>query len=119
MTATQLLVRVLLLGGLVASAPALAQDAGADGGIEDLDASLPDASVGGGSADNTNPEQGDGQPVVFCKLNRDCDRGFNCVDGKCTWSGYKDATNGGCSGAPELAGLSLGALALRLRRKRS
>jgi hypothetical protein len=113
---------VLLLGALLAAGAARAQDdGGADGGggggVETLDASLPDASVGGGGADRDEPDEGDGRLVIFCRLNRDCDRGFNCLNGRCTWSGYRDATNGGCSGAPGIFGLGLGALAWRIRRK--
>jgi hypothetical protein len=125
MAATQRLCRLLLAGALLASGAALAQDGGgADaggldgGGVESLDASLPDASVGSGGADRDSPDEGDGRLVIFCRLNRDCDRGFNCVDGKCNWAGYREATNGGCSGAPGLVGLGLGALALRVRPKR-
>lgn len=90
----------------------------ADGGVEDLDASLPDASVGEGGADRDSPDEGDGRMVIFCRLNRDCSKGFVCASGKCSWVGYREATNGGCSGAPAIAGFSLGALALRLRRRR-
>lgn len=117
--ATRRICRALAVGvALWAAAPALAQDAGEDAGVEALDASLPDASVGSGGADRDSPDEGDGRPVVFCRLSRDCDRGFSCVDGKCTWAGYRDATSGGCSGAPGAVGLGLGALALRVRRRR-
>jgi uncharacterized protein (TIGR03382 family) len=120
-TATQRISRLVLVGALLAAPSALAQDAGdGDGGVVDaFDASIPDASVGSGGADRDSPDEGDGRPVVFCKFNRDCDRGFNCVNGKCTWTGYRDATNGGCTGAPGAVGLLLAAVALRVRRRRS
>ena len=92
--------------------------AGADGGVEDLDASLPDASVGEGGADRDNPEQQDGRPVVYCRLDHDCDKGFNCVNGRCTWVGYRNATGGGCLGASGTLGLAFG-LALVSRRRRA
>ncbi len=114
MTATQRISPALLVGVLLTCGAALAQDAGDDGGV----VSLPDASVGGGGADRDSPDEGDGRLVIFCKFNKDCDRGFNCHEGKCTWAGYRDATNGGCSGAPGAVGLGLLALALRVRRKR-
>jgi hypothetical protein len=117
-TATRLLRGLFLVGGLTLGFPAIAQDAGDDAGLDSLDASLPDASVGGSSADNGSEDQGDGQPVVNCNFTSDCDRGFVCQSGKCTYSGYRNATNGGCSGAPAFAGLGLGGLALRIRRKR-
>lgn len=108
-----------LLGVLWAPSAAFAQDAGGgdSGTIEEFDASIPDASVGGGGADRDSPDEGDGRPTVFCKFNRDCDRGFNCVNGKCTWAGYRDATNGGCSGAPGALALLLAAVALRVWRR--
>jgi hypothetical protein len=115
MTSTQLLVRAMLVGGLVVGAPALAQDAG---GVEDFDGGLPDASVGGSSADNDTENQGEGRHVIDCKLTSDCDRGFACDNGKCIWVGYKDAKSGGCSTAPAFVGLGLGSLALRVRRNR-
>jgi hypothetical protein len=119
MTSTQLLVRAVLMGGLLLGAPALAQDAGQDaGGVEDFDGGLPDASVGGSSADNDTENQGEGRHVIDCKLTSDCDRGFACQSGKCIWVGYKDAKVGGCSGAPAFVGLGLGGLALRVRRNR-
>jgi hypothetical protein len=103
---------------LTLATPAFAQDAGDDAGLDSLDASLPDASVGGNSADNGSEDGEDGQPVVSCNFTSDCDRGFVCQSGKCTYQGYKDAKNGGCSGAPAFVGLGLGSLALRVRRKK-
>ena len=118
MTATRLFSGILLAGALTFARPALAQDAGDDAGLDSFDASLPDASVGGSSADNDSQDQGDGRPVVNCNFTSDCDRGFVCQEGKCAYSGYRDAKNGGCSGTPAFVGLGLGSLALRVRRRR-
>jgi len=83
---------------------ALAQD---DGGPSEIDASLPDidvvdasvtdASVGEGGAD-TSQEKDDsvGRVTLVCHNSGDCNRGFACQAGRCTYIGYRRASNGGC-----------------------
>lgn len=97
--------RWILLAGLWA-APCLAQ--------ADLpDAGLPDASVGGTGAERASEEEEDALDHP-CLLDRDCERGFLCEGGRCTWRRYRDATFVGCTAATP--GVSLVALAWLARR---
>ena len=103
---TRWLLLLVLLAG-----PALAQ--------ADLpDAGLPDAAVGGTGADRDSEEE-DATISAPCLSERDCDRGFACNAGKCTWRRYREATFDGC-GAQATTGLFLlGAVLLLLRRRQS
>jgi hypothetical protein len=62
------------------------------------DAGLPDGSVGGSGAERASEEEEDGLDHP-CVLDRDCDRGFRCEAGRCTWQRYRDATFVGCATA--------------------
>lgn len=100
-------VRLVCLLLLVAS-PVLAQ--------ADLpDAGLPDASVGGTGAERASEEEEDATSNP-CLSEKDCDRGFACVNNKCTWRRYREATFDGC-GAQSVTGLSVFAALLLLRRR--
>jgi hypothetical protein len=99
--------------GLCLGAPAVAwaEDGGTeeDGGIS----STPDASVGEGGADRDNPEgeDGVGRVVTNCRSSSDCTPRFSCTQGKCRYTGVRDANRVGCLLGPEgalvLAGLGL------------
>lgn len=103
-----LLTLTMLLG-----ASAWADDAGG------LDASLPDASVGQGGADRDNPEGQDttGQTATVCQNDPDCDPGFACDQGRCTYVGNRSAKSSSCLGAMPAA-LLVGGLAVALGRRR-
>jgi uncharacterized protein (TIGR03382 family) len=107
-----MLSRSLVLAILLTGGAGLAQDDGPD-----FDASLPDASVGIGGADQNNQEMGDGTSNTVCASTRDCERGFACNKGKCTYAGYRVATCQGCSNGAMAAMLPL-ALLWRSRRRR-
>jgi MYXO-CTERM domain-containing protein len=113
------LLAVLLGLGLGASSLAWAEDGGSqDGGST----SAPDASVGEGGADRDNPEgeDGTGRVVVNCRSSSDCSPRFTCNQGKCRYTGVREATRVGCLLGPEgalmLAGLGLVAVWRRRRR---
>ncbi|MDP1830006.1 MAG: hypothetical protein Q8L48_42480 [Archangium sp.] len=101
---TRRLLVILLLAG-----PVMAQ--------ADLpDAGLPDAAVGGTGAERDSEEE-DATLSSPCLSERDCDRGFACNAGKCTWRRYREATYEGC-GAQATTGLFvLGAALLFVRRR--
>ena len=94
-----------LLSAWLLSATAWAQ------GADLPDAGLPDASLGGTGAERSSEEEEDALDTP-CLSDRECDQGFACLDGRCTWQRYRDATFVGCGSAP---GLSLLALALAAR----
>jgi hypothetical protein len=104
----RLVTRWLLLLVLLAR-PAVAQ--------ADLpDAGLPDAAVGGTGAERDSEEE-DATISSPCLSDLDCDRGFACSAGKCTFRRYRDATYEGC-GAETATGLFLlGAVLLLIRRR--
>src|SRR5512145_3130734 len=87
---------VLLGLGLGIPSLAWAEDGGAleDGGVS----SAPDASVGEGGADRDNPEgeDGVGRVVVNCRSSNDCSPRFTCQQGKCRYSGVREAERVGC-----------------------
>lgn len=100
-------VRLVCLLLLVAN-PVLAQ--------ADLpDAGLPDASVGGTGAERASEEEEDAISNP-CLSDRNCDRGFACVNRKCTWQRYREATVEGC-GAQSVTGLCVFSALLLLRRR--
>ena len=103
--------RTLVIGCLLAAAPAFA-DAGTalDGGDD-----TPDASAGNGGSDMMNQESDADMKQGPCSLSRDCAQGFACVSGMCKYTGYRQATQG-CSAAP--AFVLAAAVALFLRRRR-
>lgn len=75
-------------------------------------------SAGEGGSDRDNPEGDDhtGRVVTVCHFSSDCTRGFSCVNGRCTWSRYRDAEGGFCGA---VSGLLLvgGVFALTRKRK--
>jgi hypothetical protein len=93
---------------LTVTSPAFAQDAGDD---------TPDASVGSGGADQMTQEGDETGPNGTCSLNRDCERGFTCVNGACRYAGYRMAEQVGCSAVPGLAIASLLVVTLPGRRR--
>lgn len=78
------------------------------------DAGLPDASVGGTGAERASEEEEDATDNP-CLSDRDCDHGFQCVQSKCRWRRYRDATFEGCD---HTGALMLGAVVLLLTRVR-
>jgi hypothetical protein len=108
--------------GLGLGAPLLAQ--AQQGGAEDggLSSGAPDASVGEGGADRDNPEgeDGVGRVVVNCRSSSDCSPRFSCNQGKCRYTGAREAERVGCLLGPEAAVVlvGLGLVAAR-RRKRA
>ncbi|WP_224244677.1 MXAN_6627.5 family MYXO-CTERM protein [Hyalangium gracile] len=112
------LLAVLLCLGLGAPTLAWAQAGGAseDGGVS----MTPDASVGEGGADRDNPEgeDGVGRVVVNCHSSNDCSPRFTCNQGKCKYSGVREAERVGCLLGPEAALVltGLGLVAARRRR---
>ena len=96
---------------LLIAGPALGQ-------AELPDAGLPDASVGG-SAPDQKTEEGDSTTSDPCLTDHDCERGFSCVNTRCTYRRYREATYDGC-GANTIGGLwVLGAALLFLRTRSS
>lgn len=93
-----------------------AQTGGGDGGIS----TSPDASVGEGGADRDNPEgeDGVGRVTVNCRSSSDCSPRFSCSEGKCHYTGIREASRVGCLGGPEAAMVLVGAgLMVALRRR--
>nr|AYM52319.1 hypothetical protein [Hyalangium minutum] len=93
-----------------------AQTGGGDGGTS----SAPDASVGEGGADRDNPEgeDGVGRVVVNCRSSSDCSPRFSCNQGKCRYTGIREAERVGCLGGPEAVMVLAGAgLAVAWRRR--
>lgn len=107
---------VLLLCG---AGHALAEDAGlSDAGLEDGGLpSFPDASVAEGGADRDNPEGEDQLMNTTCSLDRDCSANFRCADGRCTYSGPRQASGPSCLGGAAAVMLPLG-LGLFINRRR-
>lgn len=66
------------------------------------DASLPDASVGQGGADQTSEEAD--QNDLPCLTSSDCDGPFTCTDGRCVPAPIRHASCG--AGAGALAGVA-------------
>lgn len=88
--------------------------------IEVVDASVTDASVGEGGAD-TSQEKDDsvGRVTLVCHNSGDCNRGFSCNAGRCTYIGYRRADNGGCILGIDAALFAVGfALVVRRNGKR-
>ncbi len=100
--------RGLVLLACLWALPALAQ--------ADLpDAGLPDTVVGGTGAERASEEQDTTSPTSTpCQSDNDCDRGFQCLNLKCSYRQYRDATFRGCEATP---GLWLAGLVLLLRRR--
>ncbi len=98
-----------------------AQDAGLQDGGSVYD--LPDASVGTGGADRDNPEGDDstGRPGGACTSGADCAARFSCSQGRCRYTGVRQAERVGCLLGPEdtlaVAGMGL-VLAARRRGRR-
>lgn len=66
------------------------------------DAGLPDAAVGETGAERSSEEE-DANLETPCLSSSDCDRGFVCTSGRCTYQRYRDAEFVGCGAAPGLA----------------
>ena len=83
-------------------------------------ADLPDAGLPGvvvdQSGDDRASEEQDNSASSPCLTARDCDRGFACVNARCTWRRYREATYEGC-GAMTSTGVCLLAALLLLRRR--
>jgi MYXO-CTERM domain-containing protein len=93
--------------GLGASSAAWAQAGeGEDGGTS----SAPDGSVGEGGADRDNPEGEDsaGRVVVKCRNSSDCSPRFSCSQGRCRYTGVREAERVGCMVGPEAAVVLVG-----------
>ena len=79
------------------------------------DAGLPPVVVDEEGAQRASEESD--TSAVTCLSANDCDRGFACTNGKCTYRRYRDATYEGC-GAETTSGLwVLGALLLARPRR--
>ena len=78
------------------------------------DAGLPDAAVGGTGAERASQEEED-ETSNPCITDHDCDRGFACVNSKCTYRRYRDATLEGCGASVGTGLWAIGAVLL-LRR---
>jgi hypothetical protein len=79
-------------------------DAGAPADGGDLVSALPPAdggTVDEGGAGQDVPEADDatGRVPSACRQTFECERGFSCVDGRCTWRGVRSAAGTGCLGA--------------------
>ena len=88
-----MLSRSLVLAILLTGLTALAQDSGLA-----FDGAIPDGSVGMGGAEQNTQEMGDGMSNTVCAVTRDCERGFTCNKGKCSYAKVRTATDGGCGG---------------------
>lgn len=99
--------RWLLVFALLAAVPAWAD--------ADLpDAGLPDASVGGTGAERASEEEEDSTDNP-CLDDGDCDRGFQCLQARCTYRAYRDADFSFCGAAPSWPLILLALAALRRR----
>ncbi len=97
---TRGLLLLLCLGALPSRAQADLPDAG-----------LPDASVGGTGAERASEEQDTTSTgSTPCLTERDCDRGFQCLAGKCSYRVYREATFEGCDAVPGVWLLGVGLL---------
>lgn len=90
-----------------------------DAGLDALDASVVDGSVGQGGADQNTQENQDstGSVQTTCNNTPDCDRGFECQANRCVYTGYKKAASG-CALGADAALLTVG-LGLAFRRRAS
>jgi len=79
------------------------------------DAGLPDMVVDSTGEDRASEEQDTTVPTP-CLSARDCDRGFACIESKCTYQRYREATFDGC-GAEATSGLWVAGAVLLLRRR--
>lgn len=116
---SRLLPRLALV--LALALPVLAS-AQSDGGIRDAGSiyDIPDASVGGGGADQDNPEGDDTiGPGGACRTSGDCAARFSCSQGLCRYTGIRQAERVGCLLGPSdtLAVVGLG-LVVAVRRRR-
>ena len=112
--------RLALALTLLLPLAARAQDAGLQDGGSVYD--LPDASVGSGGADRDNPEGDDttGRPGGTCHSGADCAARFSCSQGRCRYTGIRQAERVGCLLGPEdtLAVVGLGLVVAARRRGR-
>ncbi|PTL81409.1 MXAN_6627.5 family MYXO-CTERM protein [Vitiosangium sp. GDMCC 1.1324] len=118
--ARRMLSRFALTFGILLAVAARAQDAGTpdSGSLYDV----PDASVGSGGPDRDNPEGDDnaGRPGGACRSNGDCSARFSCSQGRCRYTGIRQAERVGCLLGPEdtLAVVGLGLVVAARRRGR-
>ncbi len=87
-----MLSRTLVIGLLFYGFGALAQIPPSE-----FDASIPDASMGNGGAETS--QEMEEHPNTVCMQSHDCERGFACTNGRCSYAGYRMATQPGCLGA--------------------
>jgi hypothetical protein len=95
-------------------------DAGADAGEPSLPR-VDGGTVDTGGAGQDVPESDDatGRVPRSCRQSIECERGFSCVDGRCTWSGVRSAAGPGCLGASAaFIWMPLAGLLLRRPRER-
>ncbi|MBM4380198.1 MAG: hypothetical protein FJ086_13030 [Deltaproteobacteria bacterium] len=103
----------------------LVQAAGDDAGTG-ADAWLPalppvdggTVDVGGAGQDVPESDDATGRVPTTCRQSLECERGFSCVDGRCTWTAVRSAAGPGCLGA-SAAFLWTPLAALLLRRPRN
>ncbi|HEX8439184.1 MXAN_6627.5 family MYXO-CTERM protein [Archangium sp.] len=111
--------RLFLVLTLALPLAAWAQDAGQPdaGSLYDV----PDASVGSGGADRDNPEGDDstGRPGGACQSGSDCAARFSCTQGRCRYTGIRQAERVGCLLGPEdtLAVVALGVVVVAARKR--
>ncbi|MDY7227625.1 MXAN_6627.5 family MYXO-CTERM protein [Hyalangium rubrum] len=103
----RLLACLLLLGLGVPTSGHAQETPEEDGGVT---VPAPDASVGEGGADRDNPEgeDGVGRVVTDCHSTADCSPRFACTQGKCKYSGIREAERVGCLLGPEAAVMLVG-----------
>ena len=96
---------------LLASSGARAQDAGTP--------YPPDASVGGEQPDLPEGEDDVGRPGGACRSTSDCTPRFSCSQGRCRYTGIREAERVGCLLGPAdtLALVGLGLIVARRRRE--
>jgi hypothetical protein len=88
-----MLSRTLVIAVLICALDAFGQNPPSE-----FDASIPDASTGSGSAEKSQ-EMDEGRANTVCAQSRDCERGFSCTNSRCSYVGFRMATQPGCFGA--------------------
>jgi MYXO-CTERM domain-containing protein len=92
-----------------------------DGGDAGVSLPAPDASVGEGGADRDNEEgeDGVGRVVIKCRTSSECSPRFTCTEGRCQYTGIREAERVGCLLGPEAAVMLVGVGLLASWRRRS
>jgi hypothetical protein len=81
-------------------------------------ASVPDASVDQGGAQQGQSQETDSTKPSPCLSNSDCDNGMACVDRTCVYQHVRNAKEEGCGGSAAVMLVPLG-LGVTRRRRRS